>query len=40
MDRWNIVSTLNYLSFEKELEIVSAKNKVLIIRKVKTLCLI
>ena len=29
MDRWNIVSTLNYLSFEKELEIVLAKNKVL-----------
>ena len=27
MDRWNIVSTLNYLSFEKELEIVTAKNK-------------
>ena len=27
MDRWNIVSTLNYLSFEKELEIVQAKNK-------------
>ena len=24
MDRWNIVSTLNYLSFEKELEIVLA----------------
>ena len=28
MDRWNIVSTLNYLSFDKELEIVLAKNKV------------
>jgi len=27
MDRWNIVSTLNYLSFDKELEIVLAKNK-------------
>ena len=27
MDRWNIVSTLNYLPFEKELEIVQAKNK-------------
>ena len=27
MDRWNIVSSLNYLSFEKELEIVLAKNK-------------
>ncbi len=27
MDRWNIVSTLNYLPFEKELEIVLVKNK-------------
>ena len=27
MDRWNIVSTLNYLSLEKEMEIVMAKNK-------------
>ena len=27
MDRWNIVSTLNYLPFEKEQEIVLAKNK-------------
>jgi cobaltochelatase CobS len=27
MDRWNVVSTLNYLPFDKELEIVSAKNK-------------
>ncbi|MFL2889907.1 MAG: cobaltochelatase subunit CobS [Pelagibacteraceae bacterium] len=27
MDRWNIVSTLNYLPFEKELEIILAKNK-------------
>ena len=27
MDRWNIVSTLNYLPLEKELEIISAKNK-------------
>jgi len=27
MDRWNIVSSLNYLPFEKELEIISAKNK-------------
>ena len=27
MDRWNIVTTLNYLPFEKELEIVLAKNK-------------
>lgn len=29
MDRWNIVSTLNYLSAEKELEIVLAKSDVL-----------
>ena len=27
MDRWNIVSTLNYLPFEKKLEIILAKNK-------------
>jgi len=27
MDRWNIVSVLNYLPFEKELEIILAKNK-------------
>ena len=27
MDRWNIVSTLNYLPFDKELEIVLVKNK-------------
>jgi len=27
MDRWNIVSTLNYLPFEKELDIILAKNK-------------
>jgi len=27
MDRWNIVSTLNYLPFEKELEIILTKNK-------------
>ncbi len=27
MDRWNIVSTLNYLPFEKELEIILSKNK-------------
>ncbi len=27
MDRWNIISTLNYLPFDKELEIVIAKNK-------------
>ena len=29
MDRWNIVTTLNYLKFDKELEIVLAKNKAL-----------
>ena len=28
MDRWNIVTTLNYLSLEKEMEIILAKNKV------------
>jgi len=27
MDRWNIVTTLNYLSLDKEMEIVLAKNK-------------
>jgi len=27
MDRWNIVSTLNYLPIEKELEIILSKNK-------------
>jgi len=27
MDRWNIVTSLNYLPFEKELEIILAKNK-------------
>ena len=27
MDRWNIVSTLNYLSLEKEMEIIIGKNK-------------
>ncbi len=27
MDRWNIVTNLNYLSLEKEMEIVLAKNK-------------
>jgi cobaltochelatase CobS len=27
MDRWNIVTTLNYLGLEKEMEIVLAKNK-------------
>ena len=27
MDRWNIVSTLNYLNLEKEMEIILAKNK-------------
>ena len=35
MDRWNIVSTLNYLTFEKELEIILKKIKVLIIKRVK-----
>ena len=35
MDRWNIVSTLNYLPFEKELEIILAKIKLLTIKKVK-----
>ena len=27
MDRWNIVTTLNYLSLERELDIIIAKNK-------------
>ena len=27
MDRWNIVTTLNYLSLEKEMEIILAKNE-------------
>ena len=27
MDRWNIVTSLNYLTFEKELQIILAKNK-------------
>ena len=27
MDRWNIVSTLNYLPFDKEFEIILSKNK-------------
>ena len=27
MDRWNIVSTLNYLTLEKEMDIIIAKNK-------------
>ena len=27
MDRWNIVTTLNYLSLEEEMEIILAKNK-------------
>ena len=36
MDRWNIVSTLNYLSsHEKELEIILPKNKNLIIKREK-----
>ena len=32
MDRWNIVSTLNYLSSDKELEIILSKNKNIIIK--------
>ena len=40
MDRWNIVTTLNYLSLDKEMEIVLAKNKNLIILKVKKKLLI
>ena len=27
MDRWNIVTTLNYLSLDKEMEIILAKIK-------------
>ena len=27
MDRWNIVTTLNYLNLEREMDIVLAKNK-------------
>ena len=27
MDRWNIVTTLNYLNLEKEMDIILAKNK-------------
>ena len=27
MDRWNIFTTLNYLSLEREMEIILAKNK-------------
>jgi cobaltochelatase CobS len=27
MDRWNIVTTLNYLPFEKEMDIILTKNK-------------
>ena len=27
MDRWNIVTTLNYLSLEREMEIILGKNK-------------
>ena len=27
MDRWNIVTTLNYLDLDKEMEIILAKNK-------------
>ena len=41
MDRWNIVTTLNYLNLDKEMEIVLAKNKKsLIIKKEKKLFLI
>ena len=29
MDRWNIVTTLNYLSLDKEMDIVLGKNKTL-----------
>ena len=29
MDRWNIVTSLNYLKLEKEMEIILAKNKIL-----------
>ena len=35
MDRWNIVTSLNYLSLDKEMEIVLAKNKNLNNLKVK-----
>ena len=35
LDRWNIITTLNYLKFDKELEIILAKSKVLILKKVK-----
>ena len=35
MDRWNIVTTLNYLSLDKEMEIVLAKTRILIIKKEK-----
>ena len=33
MDRWNIVTTLNYLSREKEMEIILSKNKNLVTAK-------
>ena len=33
MDRWNIVTTLNYLSLEKEMEIILSKNKNLVTAK-------
>ena len=39
MDRWNIVTTLNYLKAEKELEIIIAKNKSLNNSKGKEKCL-
>ena len=35
MDRWNIVTSLNYLSLDREMEIVLAKNKNLNNPKVK-----
>ena len=38
MDRWNIVTTLNYLNLDKEMEIILAKNKNLNNQKVKKNC--
>ena len=35
MDRWNIVTSLNYLTFDKELQIILAKIKNLIIKREK-----
>ena len=37
LDRWNIITTLNYLSFDKELEIILAKSNNLNTRKIKKL---